>query len=190
MLTFVRSTLLRLLLAGGSSYISAVQVTTRWSRYGVISPFKKLVTAPACLLGNLWIPAVLLRCPSSATGKKTHPRWPIKKERNWEAHTEENRIPQALLCFIVLCAGFSSKVVLLLRGVSCFNSVIFVRMLIIFPLPENGSLKLWPMIQFFSAPFQQSLLKSLSAQTRQTVVNSLTTDSHFSGVTTNTFLSI
>ena len=110
-LTAVRNRLLGLILAGKSSYTSAVQVTARWSRYGAetektgkgnrnISPFEKLVTAPACLLGNLCIPAVLLRCPSSATGKKTHPKWPISKERDWEAHTEENRIPQPLLCFL------------------------------------------------------------------------------------------
>lgn len=115
-LTSVRSKLLGLILAGKSSYTSAVQVTARWSRYGAetgkmgkgnwnSSPFERLVTAPACLLGNLCIPAVLLRCPNSATGKKTHPKWPINKEKNWEVHTEENRIPQALFC-VCVCVCF------------------------------------------------------------------------------------
>lgn len=141
--TSVRSRLLGLILAGNSSSTSAGQVTARWSRYGAetekmrkenrnISPFEKLFTAPACLLGNLCIPAVLLRCPGSATGKKTHPKWPISKERNWEAHTEENRIPQALsyfLCFV----QYSHQREFCFKNISCFYKTFFVRMLIFLP---------------------------------------------------------
>lgn len=140
-LTSVRSRLLGLILAGNSSYTSAVQVTARWSRYGAerekmgkrnrnISRFEKL-TAPACLLGNLCIPAVLLRCPSSATGKKTHPKWPISKERNWEVHTEENRIPQALLYFLCFVQD-SHQREFCFKNVSYFYKTFFVRMLIFF----------------------------------------------------------
>lgn len=173
-LASVRSRLLELILAGNSSYTSAVQVSARWSRNGAereerdkgsrnISPSEKLVTAHACLWENLCIPATLLRCRSSVTRKKTCPRWPISKKKK-KKEIGSHRL------FYIFCAlhrihikgSFTLKICFLfLWHLLCENAnVLFIARKRFFQALANDP------VFFSSIPIKLVLLKSPRAQTR------------------------